>query len=344
MRYLLLSVLILLCVQGNTAFFCEIFNTCSKTTNTSEPVLSATPIASQNSTSIASPTIASTVASTVAPTVAPTTVIPPSSTQTANVSSVASSAIPSPVSSATPTTTLIPSSTPPSLPSSTFVPTTTSQSTTSTYVTPSAIPTQSADSGSSNTGVIVGSVCGFVAIIGAGFAYAFFSKTRRNDRDKRLYSQSDDNYGNYPHQDLYSRPSPALAASAAAAADNIHGHTQWDNNTSYNYAPQAPMAAVAKHDPYYSTAPVSQMGYPASDPYYNTGQQQYYDPNGAYYGQQQHYDPQYVDSQKQQYEPYAQQHRSPVLVNTSTPVTTSSNVYSVPHSYSNEPNSNENHR
>ncbi|KAI7875740.1 uncharacterized protein EV154DRAFT_526442 [Mucor mucedo] len=332
MRIIFLSVLVLLCVQGSVAFWCELLNNCPvSTTPPPPPAASATPIVPQNSTSIPAPTV-----------ITPPTSIAPSSTPPVASSTTVSSIKPSSISSAAP------SSVPTSMPSSTFTPTTTSETSTMTSATPSATPTNKPEESSgSNIGVIVGSVCGFIAIIGAGFAYAFFSKTRRNNRDKRLYSQSDDNnYGNGGPQDLYSRPSPALAASAAAAANNIHGHNQYDNNTSYNYAPQTPMVAVAKHDPYYSTAPVSQMGYPTSDPYYNNNQQQYYDPNAVYYDpQQQHYDPHYVDSQKHQYEPYAQ-HQSPVLANNnvSTPITTSSNVYSVPHSYSNEPNNNVNHR
>lgn len=326
MRLLFLSVLVLLCVQGSVAFWCELLNNCPVTTTTPPPpAASATPIGPQNSTSIAAPPTS----------VIPTTSITPSSSSPAPISTVVSSIKPSSISSAAP------SSVPTSMPSSTSIPSTTLETSSTTSATPSATPTQKAEESSgSNIGVIVGSVCGFIAIIGAGFAYAFFSKTRRNNRDKRLYSQSgSDNYGNQSPHDLYSRPSPALAASAAAAANNIHSHNQWDNNAPYNYAPQTPMVAVAKHDPYYSTAPVSQMGYPTSDPYYNNNQQQYYDPNAAYYDpQQQHYDPHYVDSQKQQYEPYAQ-HQSPVMSNNnSIPVTTGSNVYSVPHSYSNEPN------
>lgn len=199
-------------------------------------------------------------------------------------------------------------------------------------------------------------MCGFIAIIGAGFAYAFFSKTRKNNRNKRLYSETGDSYNNGStyQPDPFAqnaRPSPALAASAAVAADNIHGHNnQWDHQQNYNYgniAPQTPMTSVAKqHDPYYSTGP-TQMGY-ANDPnmngYYNNNyQQQYYDPNAAYY-EQQHYDQNYVDSQKQQYDAYAApQHQSPVLNHNATnlapnhaPTTAASNVYSSPHSYPDE--------
>lgn len=331
MRLLFLSVVILLFAQGITASVCEFFNICSKTT-TSVPVVSASAsVLPSSSSSIVAPT-----------TIASSSIAAPTSSAT-STSITVSSAAPSSTSSLAPTT--LPSSTP----SSTFIPTSTTSllTTTSASATPSATETQAAESGGSNIGVIVGSVCGFIAIIGAGFAYAFFSKTRRNNRDKRLHSQSDDVYTgkNGYQQDPYSRPSPAIAASAVAAAENIHSHNQWNNNPSYNYAPQTPMVAVGKqHDPYYSTAPVSQMAYPTSDPYYNNNQQQYYDPNAAYYDQQHHYDPHYVDSQKQQYDPYAQQHKSPVLINNNSPIITGSNVYSAPHSYSNEPNSTVNHR
>jgi hypothetical protein len=167
------------------------------------------------------------------------------------------------------------------------------------------------------------------------------------------------------------RPSPALAASAIHAADDIHQHNnnanQWgmmdhqqpygnyNNNSAAMMSPQPPMAAVAKqHDPYYTNSP--QMAY-AVDPntnYYNN--QPYYDPNMGYQ-QQQHYDPHYDQQHyaaEPPYDPYAvqqQQHQSPVMsANSNTVVggynqsktavvappviaTTNSTVYSAPNSY-----------
>jgi len=213
----------------------------------------------------------------------------------------------------------------------------------------------------------VGSVCGFVAIIGAGFAYAFFSKTRRNNRrNKRLYSENGDPYDHHnsyqPDPFNNTRPSPAMAASAIAAADDIHKHNnnhgQWGmaEQQPYGYnnammSPQPPMATVAKqHDPYYSS---QQMGYGVDPNTYYNGQA-YYDPNAGY--QQQHYDPHYDQHYAEpQYDPYQQQqqHSSPALnANTMAPLptmpqqsvpttpttatavaTTNSNVYQTPHSY-----------
>ncbi|KAG2236999.1 hypothetical protein INT48_001766 [Thamnidium elegans] len=279
---------------------------------------------------------------------------PPAATasNSALTTDVASSSVPSVVPSPTSIVSVPPSSSvkpsaPPSSASITPPPATTLSDTSS---------IDNDKDGGSNIGVIVGSVCGFVAIIGAGFAYAFFSKTRRNNRDKRLYTETGNSYpdNSYQPDHFNARPSPAIAASAVAAADQIHSGHQWDNQP-YNYgngAPQPPMATVTKqHDAYYSTAPVSQMGYSTSDTYYSNNNQQYYDPNaGAYYDpQQHHYDPNYIDSQKQQqhdlytqqqqqHDPYLQKHQSPVL-NQATIVPTN-NVYSAPHSYSNENNPN----
>lgn len=236
----------------------------------------------------------------------------------------------------------------------------------------SETPKSEESSGGSNVGVIVGSVCGFVAIIGAGFAYAFFSKTRRNNRrNKRLYSENGDPYEHHssyqPDPFNNTRPSPAMAASAIAAADDIHKHNnnsnhgQWEmaDQQPYGYnnammSPQPPMATVAKqHDPYYNSP---QMGYGADPNNYYNGQA-YYDPNAGYQQQQQqHYDPHYDQHYAEpQYDPYQQQqqHASPVMnanvmaplpampqqtvppstPTTATVVTTNSNVYQTPHSY-----------
>ncbi|GAA5806123.1 hypothetical protein HPULCUR_011652 [Helicostylum pulchrum] len=331
---------ILLLAQGiNAQFLCGFLYPCTTTSVEPPPATTASNTAVPTGTSVASPSVPPVVPSpTSIASVPPSSSIKPSSvppssaiiTPPPTTSAKSSSALPTEV-TATPTATATPSAT--------------------------ATPKSDDDKGGSNIGVIVGSVCGFVAIIGAGFAYAFFSKTRRNNRDKRLYSETGDSYpdNTYQPDHFNARPSPAITASAVAAADQIHSGHQWDNQH-YNYgnaAPQPPMATVTKqHDPYYSTAPVSQMGYSTSDTYYSNGtnQQQYYDPNvaaGAYYDpQQHHYDPNYIDSQKQQqdlytqqqHDPYLQTHQSPAL-NQAT-VAPTNNVYSAPHSYSNEEHKN----
>jgi len=43
-----------------------------------------------------------------------------------------------------------------------------------------------------NTPLIIGSVCGFVAILAVGFGYAFFSKVRKNRRKDRVFGDEDD--------------------------------------------------------------------------------------------------------------------------------------------------------
>ncbi|GAA5811375.1 hypothetical protein MFLAVUS_004809 [Mucor flavus] len=341
MRFWFLSIVVLLLVQGISAQCGFLFlYPCTTTPVEKPPATTASNSAVPTDSAVASPSIPPVVPS-------PTSIasIPPSS------SIAPSSALPSSTIIAPPPATL--SST-----SSSALPTETTPT-----ATPSATPTPKGDDdkGGSNIGVIVGSVCAFVAIIGAGFAYAFFSKTRKNNRDKRLYSETGDSYpdNSYQPNHFNARPSPAITASAVAAADQIHSGHQWDKQP-YNYgnaAPQPPMATVTKqHDPYYSTAPMSQMGYSTSDTYYsnntNNHQQQYYDSNaaGAYYDpQQHHYDPNYIDSQKQQqdmytlqqqqqHDPYLQKHQSPAL-NQATIVPTN-NVYSAPHSYSNEEHKN----
>jgi hypothetical protein len=183
-----------------------------------------------------------------------------------------------------------------------------------------------------------------------------------------------DHHNNY-QSDPFSnnvRPSPALAASAVHAADDIHQHSnnnanQWgmmdhqqpygnynNNNSTAMMSPQPPMATVAKqHDPYYTNSP--QMAY-AVDPntnYYNN--QPYYDPNVGYQYQQQHqhydshYDQQHYTTEPQ-YDPYAMQQQQQTQSTNGTVVgaynqsktaaavvpavaTTNSAVYSAPNSY-----------
>ncbi|KAI8082586.1 uncharacterized protein B0P05DRAFT_537601, partial [Gilbertella persicaria] len=154
--------------------------------------------------------------------------------------------------------------------------------------------TQNSSSTNKNTGAIIGAVCGVAALLGAGFAYAFFSKTkRRRERQERLNSNSGDPFDSgYNNQaDNYNnngRPSPALAA------NNIH-QNQYEMTEPYQNnnmpSPQPPIAATvmhAHHDPYYASPQMSYATNPSTN-YYN---QPYYDTGMGY---QQHYDP-YVAS------------------------------------------------
>lgn len=175
----------------------------------------------------------------------------------------------------------------------------------------------------------MGGVCGFVALIAAGFAYAFFSKTKRN---KRKQYENQDIFNDAAYQsDPFNKSRPSPAMGAALVQDNsspqMQHNTQWDqhnyNNYGYTMSPQPPAAAMM-NDAYYAAPP---MNY--SDPYYNQ-QQPYYD-----MGYQQHQQP-----------IYDQHYQTTGMVATLPPQTpamtqntmaaapiTSSNVYSAPHAY-----------
>ncbi|KAF7728202.1 hypothetical protein EC973_006596 [Apophysomyces ossiformis] len=225
---------------------------------------------------------------------------------------------------------------------------------------------------SSNTGVIIGSVCAFVAVIGAGFGYAFLSKTRKKNRKNRLYNQDNlpthdyNSPDNNAHGPFDSRPSPAMAAAAVVAADNIHQQQQhkpynnWEdphagsqyayNHPSHGMSPQMPPAAATPttHDPYYSppmttTALNPAMNYPdagVSGAYYNVhspvsnaSPTHYYEP--AYGGNQ--------------YDPYAQQQQYTTVPPAATPVVAASTAtagptYSAPHTYDDPPTQVSQHR
>ncbi|CEP15442.1 hypothetical protein [Parasitella parasitica] len=325
-RLIVLFVALLLVQDIRAQFLCNVFDTC--TSSTAEPGASTTNVPSTSSNASTPSTSSS------APPIRSSSSTLPSLTSSIQPSS--SVALPSSSSSSSPT----PSSVTPSKTSKTS--STSSESKSSTLPSESSSTTSSdeekpASSGGNNVGVIVGSVCGFVAIIGAGFAYAFFSKTRRNNRrNKRLDSENSDLYNNSYHPDSYNntRPSPALAASAVAAADGIHSNNnrgQWDMaEQQYNYNNTTmPMAAATTQDSYY-TSP--QMGYTVD--------------SGNYYGQD------YYNSGYQQphYDAYAIQQQSPVMNASMAPLpnlpqqnlssapiaTTNSNVYQTPHSYPEE--------
>ncbi|KAI8637076.1 hypothetical protein BD408DRAFT_425157 [Parasitella parasitica] len=330
---IILLVALLLVQDIRAQFLCNVFDTC--TSSTGEPGASSTnlPSASSNastpSTSSSAPPILS--SSSAVPS-SSSSILPSSSAALPVSSSSSSSPTPSSVTSSKTSKTSSTSSG--------------SKSSTLPSESPTTTPSDEGDlppPGNNNIGAIVGSVCGFVAIIGAGFAYAFFSKTRRNKRrNKRLDSENGDLYNNSYHPDPYNntRPSPALAASAVAAADGIHSnnnHGQWDMaEQQYNYnSTTMPMAAVTTQDSYYSSP---QMGYAAESGNYYHGQEYY----NTGYQQQQHYDPQYDAYAVQQQSPVMNANMAP-LPNlpqqnvSSTPIaTTNSNVYQTPHSYPEE--------
>jgi hypothetical protein len=158
-------------------------------------------------------------------------------------------------------------------------------------------------------------VCAFVAIIGAGFAYAFFSKTRRQNRRNKDYQQQHDVYNETPYSDPFAtRPSPGITPAVAMnTTESLHYQPayqtqQWEmehqQQQYYNNqtAMFSPVPATA-NSPY-----IPPVNYPVqmNDPYNN-----YYDPNAAY---------------SQPYENYAAQ--PPMASQVTNPT-----VYSSPHSY-----------
>ncbi|KAI8884693.1 hypothetical protein K501DRAFT_284738 [Backusella circina FSU 941] len=195
---------------------------------------------------------------------------------------------------------------------------------------PSATETsEQKDKGSSNnTGAIVGGVCGFVALIAAGFAYAFFSKTKRNKR-KQYENQDIFNDAAYQSDPFNkSRPSPAMGAALVQdnASPQMQHNTQWDqqnyNNYGYTMSPQPPAAAMM-NDAYYAAPP---MNY--GDPYYNQQQQQpsYYDMGYQQPVYEQHYQTPGMATLPPQTPAMTQNTMAAAPI-------TSSNVYSAPHTY-----------
>ncbi|KAI8394198.1 uncharacterized protein BYT42DRAFT_553684 [Radiomyces spectabilis] len=213
----------------------------------------------------------------------------------------------------------------------------------SSSATPSAQPTDANSNdkgGNNNTGVIVGSVCAFVAVLGAGFGYAFFSKVRRNNRKKRLFTDQPSN--DFPSQNPYAstvdyenRPSPAMTAAAIAAADSIHAskHQGWEHEQpppppmaqygNYGHGYMSPQMPPATRDAYYSPPMPAQalsptMNYPdaaISGAYYAAPQgYPYYDPSYVHYG-----------------DPYA---THPNMLHTpSIPAVPADPIYSAPNAY-----------
>ncbi|KAI9485737.1 MAG: hypothetical protein EXX96DRAFT_546286 [Benjaminiella poitrasii] len=314
---IMLFITISLVQETKAEIFCDLFNICSSTTSSAP---GASSIGSNPSSAVSpSQPPSSSLPSSVQSSAAPTSAVPTSAASSiTNKVSVTSASRPSQTSTAASTT-------------NSHLTTTATSSRSNTSST--ASPTQSSsetdgDREGNNIGVIVGSVCGFVAVIGAGFAYAFFSKTRRNNRKKRLYSEN----GDYDEPDPFNstRLSP-MTATAGIEDVNQHNTNGWMDptytNTNNAIMSPPPMAAIPKQDMYYNT------GY--ADPYYNGQQAAYYDM--GYQPQFQQYDPYLAQQQQQQQQqqplpppPIVPMH-SPVM-----PATTNSTVYSAPHTYDDE--------
>lgn len=208
---------------------------------------------------------------------------------------------------------------------------------------PTATNQNSKDDGdNNNTAIIVGSVIGFVVVVGAAFGFAIFARKKRASR-KQLY---DDFHNTSPSNQnaalaYESRPSPAMAAAAVAAADDIHqqhsaaaaGARPWeayDYHDQQQYAPygqtafspQMPPATVT--DQYYSqpmTHPV--MNYPDAAisgayythvPYQNNGQQ-------------------YYDNTYNNYSPYTASPTPAPMQTPATATTAPAPIYSPPNAY-----------
>jgi len=147
----------------------------------------------------------------------------------------------------------------------------------------SALPTNTTASSSSDTSsnskpIIIGSACGFVAIIAAGFGYAFLSKTRRNNRKKRVFGADEDD-GMDPSitaPSPFQRHNESLApAGAAWEADQKRPLGPPSPYMDYNYPSPALTQAngvrrsppVAHSDAYNYAQPP-----PAASPYYDEHQ------------------------------------------------------------------------
>lgn len=177
--------------------------------------------------------------------------------------------------------------------------------------TPSSTAASSSDDSSSSNSkpIIIGSICGFVAIIAAGFGYAFLSKTRRNNRKKRVFGADEDDGmdPSIPAPSPFQRHNESLVPAAAA----------WETDQKRPLGPPSPYAdynypspaltqngvrrspPVAHTDAYYAQPP-------AASPYYDDHQQTY--DQQTYYEQypQQPMEMQHVTSPQmhQQYQYY----------------------------------------
>ncbi|KAG2180864.1 hypothetical protein INT43_008443 [Umbelopsis isabellina] len=173
----------------------------------------------------------------------------------------------------------------------------------------STAASSSDDSSSNSKPIIIGSICGFVAIIAAGFGYAFLSKTRRNNRKKRVFGADEDDGmdPSIPAPSPFQRHNETLAPAAAT----------WETDQKRPLGPPSPYAdynypspaltqngvrrspPVAHTDAYYAQPP-------AASPYYDEHQQTY--DHQTYYEQypQQPMEMQHVTSPQmhQQYQYY----------------------------------------
>ncbi|KAI9010878.1 hypothetical protein CLU79DRAFT_772399 [Phycomyces nitens] len=223
-----------------------------------------------------------------------------------------SSIIPTPTPLPSPSPSPLPSSPPPKV-------SPTQSSSASLSASSSASPTTAAqkdsgDSGSNKTAIIAGTVCAIVSVIFAGIGYAFFVKTRRNNREARLYAKD-----NTSDTDRLAAHPNVLPHSAYMAQDNGYGtHEGYSNQYDVGdtrYVPQSPMVGMQPNSQQWD-------GYAQSAAYNNTPQYpqsaHYYDPA---YAQDYNSPGQYTDPN--QYQSYV----SPV------PVVAATNGYSRPHAY-----------
>lgn len=112
---------------------------------------------------------------------------------------------------------------------------------------PTGSPTSSSSSGGgSSTALIVGSVCGFVAILAAGFGYAFFSKVRRNRRKDRVFGDEDD--GPMP-------PPPPFVAGRPVGDDSLS--PGWESD----YKQRAPSPMLTRPSPPAATRQLQEQEY-----------------------------------------------------------------------------------
>lgn len=284
-------VLIGLLVNSATAAICLIPFLCS-----SSAVETATSVNSSGGISSAGPT------SSILNGGSPTSAIPitsPAQTPAISMTSNAASSGPTAIASITPTPAVDPNTL--AAESNTILPpaTSTAPAVTSSY-----------QSRNNHTPIIIGSICGAVALLLIAFGCICFTRNRRN-KNKRLSSENGDMY-EYDHYDVLNNSTGGAAGGVA---------TQWTATPEqhYNYNTSTPQLNNVQ-DPYYTTATTPQMGY--VDPnYYNqpyAGYPQNYEPQYQQYNSPQ---PAYVD---QVYPHNADQSYSTIA---------NSNVYSPPNTY-----------
>jgi hypothetical protein len=240
-----------------------------------------------HTTTVAPPPTSTTTTTTTTTTQAPTTTAAPTSSIPVVVSSKPPSSVASTSAALTTSSFILPST------SVTFVSTSLNATSSLSSATPTntTAPSES-DSGSSNSKpIIIGSICGFVAIIAAGFGYAFLSKTRRNNRKKRVFGADDDDGmdPSIPAPSPFQRHNESMAPAGAA----------WESDQKRPLGPPSPYM-----DYNYPSPALGQNGVRRSPPIahsdpYNYAQQP--PAAGAYYDDHNGYD------QQVYYEQYPQQ-------------------------------------